>query len=191
MITLQDGTQQNTDVACDQDNWSMGFNVGVLGELRLNTYFALRMAPQLYFGSRHIVYHDMLNKDAAGRQIEQREDMKTVYVGGSFDLIFASQRYNNHRPYLMAGLSPVFNLTNKGNDYMRLKKGDVFLEVGIGCDFYLPFFKLRPELKFMYGLTNSLDQGYIDGMRDDTNLPYATAVDQARSKMFVLSFYFE
>lgn len=191
MITLQDGTQKNTYIACDQDNWSMGFNVGVLGELRLNTYFALRLAPQLYFGSRHIVYHDMLNKDAAGRQIEQREDMKTVYVGGSFDLIFASQRYNNHRPYIMAGLSPVFNLTNKGNDYMRLKKGDVFLEVGMGCDFYLPFFKLRPEIKFMYGLTNCLDSDYIANMRDDTNLPFATAVDQARSKMFVLSFYFE
>ena len=91
----------------------------------------------------------------------------------------------------MAGLAPMINIAGSSSDYVRLKQGDLFLEVGIGCDFYLPFFKLRPELKFMYGLLNSLDTGYRNDIRDESKLAYAASVDRARSKMFVLSFYFE
>ena len=44
--------------------------------------------------------------------------------------------------------NPMFNLNNSNDDYIKLKKTDLFLEIGVGCDLYLPFFKLRPELKF-------------------------------------------
>ena len=71
-----------------------------------------------------------------------------------------------------------------------MKKSEVFVEVGLGCDFYLPFFKLRPELKFMYGLTTALNTNRE--IKDDNPiLPYASAVDKATNKMIVLSFYFE
>ena len=72
-----------------------------------------------------------------------------------------------------------------------MKKGDVFAEVGIGCDFYLPFFKLRPELKFMMGLTNCFNSSHIEDMNNADQMPYAASVKGAKSKMFVLSFYFE
>lgn len=67
----------------------------------------------------------------------------------------------------------------------------LFFEVGLGCDFYLPYFKLRPELKFMYGLTNSYDSSHIKDIKDKNMLPYTTSVNRAQSKMIVLSFYFE
>ena len=91
----------------------------------------------------------------------------------------------------MGGLNPVINLTGKNDDIIKLKRYDVFLEAGIGCDLYLPFFKLRPELKFMYSLTNSLDTGHAADLRDANLRPYAMSVNKARSKIIALTFYFE
>ena len=65
------------------------------------------------------------------------------------------------------------------------------LEIGLGCDFYLPFFKLNPELKFSYSLTNSLDTKHADEIRDGNMRVYSNSVRSAHSKLITLSFYFE
>ena len=91
----------------------------------------------------------------------------------------------------MLGINPMLNLSGKDDDIIKLKRFDAFLEVGVGCDFYLPFFKLRPELKFMYGLTNSLDTNHPNNIRNADMRPYATSVSDARSKIIALTFYFE
>ena len=163
-VVAEDGTSSKQIITTDQDRWDMGFNVGVLGEMRLSEHFQLRVAPTMYFGSRHIV---LLNHSVA------------------------APRFNNHRPYIMAGLTPAINLSGKSNDFVKLKRYDAFAEVGLGCDFYLPFFKIRPELKFMYSLLNSLDTKHIERMEDKAMLPYARSVSETHSKMIVLTFYFE
>lgn len=189
-VTAADGTQQTYTITTDQDKWDNGFNVGVLGEARLSDYFAFRMAPALYFGTRHIAFHNM-NATTPDSLLHSSQVLKTVYISCALDLIFASKRNGNHRPYIMAGLNPVINLSGKSDDIIKLKRYDLFFETGLGCDFYLPFFKLRPELKFMFGLTNSLDTGHADQLRDATLRPYANSVSKAKSKMIVLTFYFE
>ena len=55
----------------------------------------------------------------------------------------------------------------------------------MACDFYLPFFKLRPELKFVYALGNTLE------ISDKNLLKYAQSASEAKTKMVVFSFYFE
>lgn len=190
-ITNDDGTTQQVIVSTDQDRWDAGFNVGVLAELRLSTHFQLRVAPAMYFGARHIMFRNYSLLKENGAPTERRQDLKTAYVSSAFDLIAAAPRFNNHRPYVMAGLNPMVNLSGKGNDYLKLKKFDACLEVGVGCDFYLPYFKLRPELKFMYGLTNCLNTNHDKDIRDKSMLPYTNSVNSARSKMIVLTFYFE
>ena len=117
--------------------------------------------------------------------------MKTAYISTALDLIFAAPRFNNHRPYLMAGVNPMINLSGKSSDLLRLKRYGVFAEVGVGCDFYLPFFKLRPELKFLYGIGNNLDGNHVNEIRDKNSLRYVRSVKEAHTKMIVLSFYFE
>lgn len=186
LTTLPTGEQ--SEIYCDQDSWDVGFNVGVLMEARLNQYFAFRAAPQLYFGTHNYRFHNKLHPEE--NREAKTQSLRTVYVGANLDLIFAAQRWNNHRPYIMAGIAPMINLTNNTNDYIQMKKSEVFVEVGLGCDLYLPFFKLRPELKFMYGLTNALDTKR-DIKNDNPILPYAHAVDKANNRMIVLSFYFE
>lgn len=191
VITNDDGTTAESLISCDQDRWDMGFTVGVLGEFRLSNHFQFRIAPAMYFGNRHLSFRNLKETDAGGAAVEQRQDLKTVYVSSAFDLIFAAPRFNNHRPYVMAGLNPMINLSGRNDDYIRLKQYDLFAEIGLGCDFYLPFFKLRPELKFMYSLINSLDSGHAGKLKDKNMRPYAQSVSEARTKMIVLSFYFE
>ena len=129
--------------------------------------------------------------DAEGRPTERHQDLKTVYLSTATELIFAAPRFNNHRPYLLAGFNPMLNLSGKHNDYLRLKRYDVYFEVGIGCDLYLPFFKLRPELKFLFSPLNSLDKGHGKRMKDKNMLPYTLSVKEAHTKMIILTFYFE
>ena len=190
LIEMEDGTMVEKNVVCDQDRWDPGFNVGVLGELRLNEFFQFRAAPAMYFGTRHIIFRNYSDPNNE-KLIEEHQDLKTAYVSMAMDLIFAAPRFNNYRPYMMAGINPMLNLSARDDDFLKLKNSDVFLELGIGCDFYLPFFKLRPEIKFMLGLTNSLDTKHADKLKDKNMMMYSKAVSESHSKMFVLTFYFE
>ena len=74
---------------------------------------------------------------------------------------------------------------------VRLKRYCTMIEVGLGCDFYLPFFKLIPELKFCFGLSDTLDHNHVNELRDENLKAYARSVSNAQSKMIVLTFYFE
>lgn len=190
MITDDNGTAEKT-VTVDDDRWDAGFTVGVLAELRLNQTFQLRVAPSLYFGTRHMTFHNFTDKDASGRELTEQQTMKTAYISCAFDMIAAAPRFGNRRPYFMMGINPVMNLTGRDNDYIKLKRGDAYLELGFGCDFYLPYFKLRPELKFMYGLTNCLDANHAQQLRNKDMIKYAASVNEARSKIIALTFYFE
>lgn len=190
-ITHEDGSTSEALITTDQDRWDAGLTVGVLGEFRLSTNFQFRIAPAMYFGNRHLTFHNFNKRDANGQPIEERQDIKTAYISTALDLIFAAPRFNNHRPYLMAGVNPMVNLSGNSDQYVALKRYETFAEVGVGCDFYLPYFKLRPELKFLFGLTNSYDAKHADGLKDKNMIPYAKSVDRSRSKMIVLTFYFE
>lgn len=178
-------------VLCDADKWNAGFSVGVLTELRLHENFSLRVTPTMHFGAKHLTFLNMNDLDLNGQPRRQTQDMKNTYVSIPVDIKFAAPRWNNHRPYIMAGINPMMNLTGGDQDLVRLKRFTTMLEVGMGCDFYLPFFKLIPELKFCWGLGNSLDTNHKNELRDANLKPYAGAVNSAKSKMIVLTFYFE
>ncbi len=190
-MTDADGNVSEQYIMCDADKWNPGFSVGVLAELRLSTYFSLRFTPTMHFGAKHLTFVNMKQKDADGQHIRQTQDMKNTYVSLPIDLKFAAPRWNNHRPYIMAGVNPTINLTGSNQDMICIKRYNTMLEVGLGCDFYLPFFKLVPELKFCFGLGDVLDKNHINELRDANLRAYAGSVSSAQSKMVVLTFYFE
>lgn len=190
-VTNDDGTTSEALITADQDRWDAGFNVGVLAELRLSTHFQLRVAPSMYFGTRHLTFRNLSDPDADGNPRETRQELKTAYIATAMDMIFAAPRFNNHRPYLMAGLSPVINLSGKSSDIVKLKRYGAYAEVGVGCDFYLPYFKLNPEIKFCIGLTDVLQHDRPDLADDPQKLKFTNALKKATSKMIVLTFYFE
>lgn len=187
----EDGTVHEELILTDADKWNPGFTVGVVAELRLSTHFSLRFTPQMHFGAKHLTFLNTLHTDAEGNMLRQTQDLKSTYVSLPIDLKFAAPRWNNHRPYIMAGINPMINLTGSESDIIRLKRYNTMVEVGVGCDFYLPFFKLIPELKFCFGLGDVLDQNHKNELRDANLRPYAGSVRDAQSKMIVLTLYFE
>ena len=84
----------------------------------------------------------------------------------------------------------MLDLTVKRQRALLVQRADVAVEVGLGCDFYLPFFKLIPELKFCFGLSDILVKDRSD-LTDKNLLKYTQALDKATSRMMVLTFYFE
>lgn len=190
-IVADDGSSSVQHVVCEDDKWNPGFTVGVLAEARLTSHLAARVTPAMHFGAKHLRFMNLSRTDAAGKMLQTTQDLKNTYISIPVDIKFSAQRFNNYRPYIMAGVNQMINLTGKSQDYVRLKRADTMVEVGLGCDFYLPFFKLNPELKFCYSLTNSLDTKNADQLRDPNMRAYAKSVSAAHAKMIVLTFYFE
>ncbi len=190
-ITDDAGNVSNQLIVCDADRWSPGFSVGVLAEMRLHDNFSLRISPTMHFGAKHLTFIDMQNTDETGKAVKQTQDLKNTYISLPIDIKFAAPRWNNHRPYLIAGINPMINMTKGDTDIIRLNRFSTMVEVGLGCDFYLPFFKLIPELKFCVGLSNVLDKNHVNELRDTNLKAFAGSVSSAQSKMVVLTFYFE
>lgn len=168
----------------ENDNHGLGFNVGVLGEWKLTDYLAVRAIPSLYFGTKHITFLDRTSGTT------ETQNMKSTYIGVPVHLKVSAPRFNNYRPYVVAGVAPMYDLMKKKQERLLTKPLNLFVEVGLGCDLYLPFFKLIPELKFCFGLSNILQKNRND-LTDRNLLIFTESVDKATANMVVLSFYFE
>lgn len=190
-IVNEDGKEETRTILCDADNWNPGFSVGVTAEARVNDHLSARFTPTMHFGAKHLMFHDLSRPDENGKPAQTTQDLKSTYISLPLDLKFSAQRFNNYRPYIMAGINPMINLTGKAQDYVRLKRYDTFVEVGFGCDLYLPYFKLIPELKFCYSLTNGLDTKHADELQDANMRVFTNSVTSGHNKMIVLTFYFE
>ena len=86
---------------------------------------------------------------------------------------------------------PVFDVSKDRSDQLRVKNFDTMLSVGLGCDFYLPFFKLCPEVKFCFGLKNLLQKNRADLQDDPEKMRFTQSVNKITNSMVVLTFYFE
>lgn len=166
------------------DRQNFGLSVGIMGNWRLSRHLALRLAPGLHFGSKHLTFRNQ----ADGRELTQ--DMKTAYVGLPFELKLSAPRFNNHRPYLIGGLAAHYDLTRTKGEMLRTRPLQLFAEVGLGCDFYLPFFKLNPELKFCFGLSDVLRHDRPD-LTEASQRVFTRSIASATPGMVVLTFYFE
>lgn len=190
-IVDEEGNVSEHLIVTDADKWNPGFSVGVLAEIRLHENFALRFTPAMHFGAKHLTFLDLKDLDEEGRPKKVTQDLKNTYIAMPVNIKFSAPRFNNYRPYLTAGVSGMINLTGASEDYISLKRFSTMVEIGLGCDFYLPFFKLIPELKFCYGLGNSLDTNHVSELRDINKRAFAGSVKRAQDKMIMLTFYFE
>lgn len=170
----------------EQASYQPGFCVNGLVALRLNDYFSVRLSPGIWFGSRKVTFLDQISG------IKESEDIKSAYIVLPFDLKFSAQRWRNLRPYLSGGIMPAFDVSKKPDEALvQFKSNDVFLTVAFGCDFYLPFFKLIPEVKFCFGLSNILKKNRPDLADLPDRMNYTNSLSKATSNMVALTFYFE
>lgn len=166
-------------------SWSPGINVNVLADLRLGNHFNLRFSPGMSFDFKTV---EMMSPKVEERL---RQDIKSVYVMLPIDLKISGNRYHNSRPYVTVGAMGAFDVGKKRNDYLKFTNADAYLTVGLGCDFYLPFFKLNPEIKFCFGLTDILQHDRPDLEDDPQTLRITQALTKVKSRMVMITFYFE
>ncbi len=170
----------------EQPDYQPGFSVNGLVNLRLNNYFSLRFSPGMYFGS-----YDLKMADYNNPENTERQNIKTAMVVMPFDLKYAALRYRNARPYVTGGVMPAFDVSKRRSDFIKLKSSDVYLSVGFGCDFYLPYFKFIPEVKFCFGLSDLLVKDRPDLEDNPAAQVFTKSLSKVTSKMIVFTFYFE
>ena len=169
----------------DQPSYSPGFCVGGLVDFRLNDYFNIRVSPGLWFGNRNIRMAD------TSLGATEKQNLKSTFVVMPVDVKFSSVRFRNSKPYLTAGVMPAFDVSKKRAEFLKFKSADFYLTFGLGCDFYLPFFKLNPEIKFCLGLTDVLCHNRPELADDPSLIKFTRSIRKATSRMIVLTFYFE
>lgn len=165
--------------------YSPGFTVGVISDLKIFEFLNLRFVPTLNFGDRNVVFVNQNQIEAPKNQI-----LKSTVLDFPLYLKYRADRINNYRPYFLVGGGLLIDLSRQKGEYILLKPADATIEVGVGCDFYLPYFKFSPELKFCLGLLDVLERDRSD-LLITSDIKYTKAIDKLTSRMFVLTFNFE
>ena len=168
-------------------------NNGYLADLRLSNHFNLRLSPGMYFGNKVVKFFNAnAPEDALEPNIrKQSQNVKATYIVVPVDLKISTRRHHNVRPYLTGGVTAIYDLSKERPEQLRCKDFDVMLTVGMGCDFYLPFFKLCPEVKFCFGLSNLLEKNRPDLQDNPAMEIFTKSVSKIKNNMVVVTFYFE
>lgn len=164
--------------------YSPGFSAGIITDLYLNGCLNLRAVPTLHLGGKDFVFKEQTSGE------EFKTAVRNNYVTLPLQVKFTAGRVNNYRPYLVAGAYGSVEIARRKGEPVLLKSCDYGIEVGFGCDFYLPYFKLCPELKFCFGLTDLLEKNRPDLTEHELE-KYPLSLSKATQRMVVLSFNFE
>lgn len=165
-------------------SYSAGFSVGIIGDRYLSQYFNLRLIPTLHFGEKHYTFKEAKTGDI------YKTNMRSNYLSIPLQLKMNAGRIDNYRPYLITGVYVAMDITPKKDMALRYKSIDYGLEFGLGCNFYLPLFKLCPEIKFSLGLADIINKDRSD-MSDLSLMKYTEAISSGKNRMISLVFNFE
>lgn len=163
-----------------------GINIQIVSGYRPSEYLEVRFLPGVSFGQRDVRYY----KNGVLYNDDQR--LESSFLEFPLLLKYKGERMNNVRPYLIGGLNYRMDLAAKKEFdpekpvYIRLKRPDLYYEIGTGLDFYLTYFKLSVEIKMSSGIGNVLVNDY-----DPSHAQYYNAIEKMRSQIWVLSFHFE
>lgn len=159
-----------------------GFSVGVLADVRLSDHISLRSAPSIHFGNKVLT----LYSTTPGLQ-PVTSNIRSNYVLVPLSLRFRGHRADNYRPYLTGGVSAGLDMGRNKLEPIVLKSSNVYLEIGVGMDLYMPQYKLVPELKLCLGLLDNLEH-----VRNEiSSKAYEQSFERITSRLIVFSLYFE
>jgi hypothetical protein len=162
-----------------------GFNVGLVGDLRLHEYISLRFEPGLYYASRTFTYPGFTTERDALREV------KATYIHFPLLLKFCSLRTGNVRPFLVGGVSATLNLSSNSKSKddneqqkFRVKPWTNNYELGFGVDFYFEYFKFSPSIRGVFGLGDEL-------IRDNNpNSPWTGNIESMKTRAVLINFTF-
>ncbi len=161
------------------------FNVGLIGNLRLQKHIALRFEPALNYAQRDWTFQGFEKKKDYLREV------KSTYIHLPLLVKFSSKRVGNVRPFLVGGFSTTLNMASneKSKDdnlerRFRTKTWTQNYEVGFGIDVYTEYFVFSPSIRGVFGLKDEL-------IRDkDPNSPWTGNVEGMRTRGVLVNFSF-
>lgn len=126
-----------------------GFQVGLIGEYRLNNFSDLRLEPALVISSRTL------------ENLPNSPQAKSTYINLPVLMKVSTMRFANVKPYIVAGPSVSINLNSQENTepdvtILKTKTFNYGYELGIGVDLYMPYFKFSPSIRGVFGQSNEL-----------------------------------
>ena len=162
-----------------------GFNVGLVGNLRLHEHIDLRFEPGLYYSQRNLTYSGFIKKLDAEREV------RSTYIDFPLLVKFSSLRTGNIRPYLVGGVSATLNLASNSKSLddnyqqrFRVKPWTQNYQIGFGVDLYLEYFKFSPSIRGVFGLNDEL-------IRDNNpNSPWTGNIKSMQSRGIFVNFTF-
>jgi hypothetical protein len=173
-----------------------GFVISIVANMQMGKHFELQFVPSLSFGDRSINYEIETYRFRTGekepvQKLTITKKVPSTYINFPLEIKYKAVRYNNFRPYLLAGAQYSLDLAsqakkreqkNRNEKIVKFNQNDVYIEAGVGFDFFNEWFKFGLELKMMYGLS--------DVLKRENNI-YTESIDKVSSKIFQLSFTFE
>lgn len=162
-----------------------GFNVGIVGDLKLQEYINLRFEPGLYYTKRDLNYPNF------SRPIDALREVNSTYIHFPLLLKFSSLRTGNIRPYLVGGLSATLNLSSNSKSIddneeqrFRVKPWTTNYELGLGIDIFSEYFIFSPSIRGVFGINDEL-------IRDnDPNSPWTGNIQSLKSRAILINFTF-
>jgi hypothetical protein len=162
---------------------STGFNVGLIGEMRINELLDLRLEPGFYSGKTTL--ESNIEKDSI-------REIKSTYINVPLLLKFSANRIGNWRPFIVGGPYAAINLSSNENSIddnksgtFKVKKWNYGYQIGVGIDVYLSYFKFTPSIRGVFSLTD-------DAIRDaDPQSPWTANIHKMRSRGLFLVLTFE
>lgn len=183
----------NTDLRDIYVQRSPGFNVGLIGNLRVNNFIDIRLEPGLLITTRNLHYSQTYFTGVP--DIKQRDllrEVKSTYIHIPLLLKLSTKRVNNFKPFIVGGISTALNLSSNEDNpddnssgQFRMKKNSLFYELGFGIDFYLYNFKFTPTIRGLFGIGDEL-------VRDeDVNSPWTSNIKSMQTRGVFINFTFQ
>lgn len=163
-----------------------GINIQIVTDFRPADHLDIRFLPGVSFGQRVVRFYK--NRVL----VNDQQKLESSYLEFPLLLKYKGDRLNNVRPYVIGGLNYRYDLAGKKEFddakpiYIRIKRPDLYYEMGAGIDFYLTYFKLSVELKMSNGIGNVLVKEAAPG-----HPQYYNAIDKLKSQIWILAFHFE
>ncbi len=171
---------------------SIGFNVGLIGNLRINDFIDLRIEPGLVISTRQLYYSATYFQGISYNNNDLVRDVKATYVHIPLLVKFSAKRINNFKPFVVGGFSTALNLSSNENNpddnkngQFRTTKNTLFYELGFGIDLYLYNFKFTPSIRGIFGINDEL-------VRDkDPNSPWTSNINNMKTRGIFVNFTFQ
>ncbi|OMP31752.1 porin family protein [Mangrovimonas sp. DI 80] len=171
---------------------TVGFNVGLISDLRLTEYLNLRFEPGLYITQRNLQYDPSYFSGMDYNASDLLREVKSTYVHFPLLLKFSTKRINNFKPFIVGGVSTAINLSSNQENpddnsvgEFRSERNMMFYELGFGVDFYLYWFKFTPSIRGVFALNNEIIQDR------DPNSPWTGNVHTMKTRGVFVNFTFQ